>query len=162
LASGPDSGTPKGFRGGLGATEVHREAEVPVPIRPGLAAPERGRDVAPGQCALALGVLRGHRGESARAGSGPGRLRVPTGEYLGMAGHGEVLVHHEPALLSVQPRSATNGSGRTPTHQISERVGTVDPLVSRTEPRAASAIEVHVQTSTPRRRSTRSGSCQVQ
>ena len=55
-----------------------------------------------------------------------------------------------------RPSSATNGSGRTPTHQARVQVGTYPPSVRRTPSAVASATEVPIRTSTPRRRSTRS------
>lgn len=53
------------------------------------------------------------------------------------------------------PRSATSGSGRTPTHQMSERVGTYSPSLSRTPSAVASLTEVPIRTSIPRLSSTR-------
>src|ERR1700728_2690440 len=51
--------------------------------------------------------------------------------------------------LVARCRPSTSGSGRTPTHQISDRVATVTPVVSFTYPSPASAIDSLVRTSTP-------------
>jgi hypothetical protein len=49
-----------------------------------------------------LGVLCGHRGELARPGQLGNGGGVADGVYLGVAGHGQVLVDHQPTALGLQ------------------------------------------------------------
>ena len=133
---------------GRGAGTARRS---PSPVR-------RGRHVARGRVALPQRVLGGHRGDLAGPGQVGHRGGVAAGEDLRVAGHGQVLVDDEPAAGSVfSPRSATSGSGRTPTHQISVRVGTIAPSLSRTPSALASRDgRAGAAPRPPARRSTRS------
>ena len=125
------------------AAEVDDEAEVVVLVRTSLADPEGRRDVAsaartPWRCACwaVMGVIS------------PGRVRSgvaatsPHANTWSWPGHLEVLVDVDPTLGRGKPSPAMSGSGRTPTHQISDRVGTTVPSLNRTQSSMASATEV--------------------
>ena len=87
-----------------------------------------------------------------RAGSGPARRRRrrrrSTSGWPGTLRYSSTT---QPALARSAARgSSTSGSGRTPTHQISDRVGTYSPSVSRT-PSAVASVDRRAQSARRRR-----------
>lgn len=95
-------GHPDWVGGGLRAAEVDEETQIVVFVRTPSALAVRRGDVVGGAPTLALGVLCGHRGELARPGQLGNGGGVADGVYLGVAGHGQVLVDHQPTALGLQ------------------------------------------------------------
>ena len=80
----------------------------------GAAVAEGGGQVLRGPPALTLGVLGGHRGQPSGPGEVGDRSGVAAGEQLSMAGHGQVLIHHQPALDGGQAEGGGQGVGPHP------------------------------------------------
>ena len=149
FAAGPDSGTPTGSPPPTPA-EVDQEAQVAVLVRLAVPVPREAAMFRRPACPAA-----GRAGRSCRrpgpGGSGRARRRVPAGIHVRGPGTARNSSTTSRPRSVCRPSAFTSGSARTPTHQISVRVGTYSPLESCTLSSSASATDGPVRMSTPRR-----------